>query len=105
MRRLLDRFQQRNSALLVKETEEISGFMSLLMKQRNTGVRWTREEIAEFKVRLRRPSIYAPVLTCLLLPGGFLVLPLIAALLDRRKVRRIPPCSAGEAPAHRNHRV
>ncbi len=66
----------------------MSGFMRLLMKQRNTGTKWSREEIAELKAHIRHLKSYMPLLTCLLLPGGFLLLPLLAARLDRRKAGR-----------------
>jgi hypothetical protein len=91
MKRLLNRFFLSNKALLLQEAQQISGFMRLLMKQRNTGVRWTDEEIKELRVYLRRLTIYAPILACIFLPGGFLFLPLLARTLDRRKIRRIEP--------------
>lgn len=90
MRRFFERVKGGKRDGLIREAEKIDGFIGLLMKQRNTGVPWSREEVAELKAHLRRPSVYAPILTCVLLPGGFLVLPLISALLDRRKARRTP---------------
>jgi cob(I)alamin adenosyltransferase len=84
------RFFQDQKTLFLQEAQLTSGFMRLLMKQRNTGAKWTTEEIAELKTYIRHLKSYMPLLTCFLLPGGFLLLPLLAARLERRKSRRTP---------------
>lgn len=83
-------FFQTKKTLFLQEARRISGFMRLLMKQRNTGEKWNREEIDELKAYIRHLKNYMPLLTCILLPGGFFLLPLLAARLDRRKSRRTP---------------
>jgi hypothetical protein len=60
------------------------------MKQRNTGMRWTPSEKVRLKQYLRRLVSYAPVLCIFLLPGGFLLVPLLAEVIDRRKRSRNP---------------
>jgi hypothetical protein len=84
------RFLETKKTLFQQEVRQMSGFMRLLMKQRNTGAKWTGEEIAELKTYIRHLKSCMPLLTCFLLPGGFLLLPLLAARLDRRKSRRTP---------------
>ena len=63
--------------------------MQLLMKHRNTGLKWTSEEIAEIRLHLRNISKLVPALIVFLLPGGALLLPLLAEVLDRRKKARL----------------
>ena len=87
---LFRRFFRTKKTLFQREVQQMGGFMRLLMKQRNTGAKWTTEEIAELKTYIRHLKSYTPLLTCFLLPGGFLLFPLLAARLDRRKSRRTP---------------
>jgi cob(I)alamin adenosyltransferase len=91
---LFRRFFWTKKALFQRESQQMGGFMRLLMKKRNTGAKLTSEEIAELKTYIRHLKSYMPLLTCFLLPGGFLLLPLLAARLDRRKSVR---------PDHGNH--
>jgi|GEM_PF-417754 len=91
---LFRRFFRTKKTLFQREVQQMSGFMRLLMKQRNTEAKWTSEDIAELKTYIRHLKSYMPLLTCFLLPGGFLLLPLLAARLDRRKSIR---------PEHGNH--
>ncbi len=85
---LLRRFVEKHRLFIYAEAEGLQDFMALLMKHRNTGMRWTREE----KRRLRRHfvhlALYVPALFIFLLPGGSLLLPVLAEILDRRKHRR-----------------
>jgi hypothetical protein len=67
---------------------KISGFLALFFKQRNTDEKWTKEEKAELKAHLKHLSLYVPVIIIFLLPGGSLLLPILAKVLDRRKARR-----------------
>jgi hypothetical protein len=54
------------------------------MKARNKQ-RWTREDRAELRMHLQRLSNISPYLIVLALPGSFLLLPLLAWWLDRRR--------------------
>jgi len=63
--------------------------MQLLMKERNSGEKWTGEEKREIKIHLKNISKIVPILIIFLLPGGSILLPFLAEILDRRKTRRI----------------
>ncbi|MEK6672250.1 MAG: hypothetical protein AABY42_02095 [Nitrospirota bacterium] len=78
-----------NKEFILSELRGIKGFMQLLMKHRNTGLKWTSEEIAEIRLHLRNISKLVPALIVFLLPGGALLLPLLAEVLDRRKKARL----------------
>ena len=67
----------------------MKGLMYLLMKNRNTGEKWSREEKTEIKNHLRNISKVIPIIIVILLPGGTLLLPFLAEVLDRRKKRRL----------------
>ncbi|HYA12053.1 MAG TPA: hypothetical protein VEF37_03630 [Thermodesulfovibrionales bacterium] len=77
-----------NKALILEEVLAVKGLMQLLMKQRNTDQNWTKEEKREIKNHLKSISKIVPALIIFLLPGGSLLLPLLAEVLDRRKTRR-----------------
>ena len=74
--------------LLYAEAETMKGFMVLLMKPRNTGIPWTREEIRNLKLYIRHLAHYIPVMIVFLLPFGTLLLPVMADVLDRRRTKR-----------------
>jgi hypothetical protein len=80
----------KHKALFFQEAQRISGFLYLLMKQRNTGEKWTPEERKEIKKQLKILAMYIPILLIFLLPGGSLLLPFLAEVMDRRKVSRRP---------------
>ncbi len=86
----LKRLISRNKEIILKESSYITGFMQLLMKPRNTGEGWTREEKDKLKIAVKHLSSYVPVLIIFLLPGGSLLLPFLAEILDRRKAPRVP---------------
>ncbi|MBM4333421.1 MAG: hypothetical protein FJ117_19745 [Deltaproteobacteria bacterium] len=67
----------------------MQGFLQLLFKQRNTELKWQKEEKEQLKNHLKRLSLYVPILIIFTLPGGSLLLPVLAEILDRRKTRRI----------------
>ncbi|HAR95941.1 MAG TPA: hypothetical protein DCR97_08275 [Deltaproteobacteria bacterium] len=88
----------RSKELILTEAREMQGFMHLLMKQRNTGSCWTKGEKAQLKRYIGRLAFYVPVLLFFLLPGGFILIPVLAEILDRRNHRRhILPEPAGQA--------
>lgn len=78
---------------LLQEILHVRGLMPLLMKQRNEQM-WTPEDKAELRVHLRRLSGISPYLVVLALPGSFLMLPVLAWWLDRRRNRPHPPAPA-----------
>jgi hypothetical protein len=90
IRSFLRRYLLKNKALFFREAERISGFLYLLMKQRNTGETWTPEERREIKRQLKYLAMYIPILLIFLLPGGSLFLPFLAEVMDRRKAPRRP---------------
>ena len=74
----------KNRALIIKEGRYLKGFMQLLMKQRNTGEKWTEEEKTQLKFNLKHLSLYVPALIIFALPLGSLLLPILTEVLDRR---------------------
>jgi len=88
IRLFLKKFIQKNRALILKEAVYIDGFMRLLMKRRNTGKKWTKDEMTQLKMHIKHLSLYVPALFIFLLPGGSLLLPVLAEILDRRKMQR-----------------
>ena len=78
----------KNKAFILQEVLAARGLMQLLMKTRNTDQPWTKEEKKEIKKHLRDISKMVPVIIIFLLPGGTLLLPLLAEILDRRKMKR-----------------
>jgi hypothetical protein len=77
-----------NKNFVLNQALALHGFMQLLMKQRNTGQKWTKEEKKQLKQQLRTMSLVVPAMVVLLLPGGGILLPLFAEALDRRKKKR-----------------
>lgn len=82
---LLHKLLAKNKALIFQESRGMQNFLQLLMKRRNTGAKWTGEEISQIKAYLKHLSRSVPVLVVFLLPFGSLLLPVLAELLDRRK--------------------
>jgi hypothetical protein len=78
----------KNKAFILEEVLAVKGLMQLLMKQRNADLKWTKEERGEIKIHLKNISKVIPALIIFLLPGGSLLLPFLAEVLDRRKTRR-----------------
>jgi len=65
--------------------------MRLVMKRRNTGKAWTAAEKAEIVGHLKEISKTVPLVLLFCLPGGSLLLPIFASLVDRRRTRRMEP--------------
>ncbi len=86
--------QRREQELILAELVKIRGFMPLLMKRRNGGT-WSGAERAELHEQLRAAAHLSPYLFILLLPGSFVLLPVFAWWLDRRRQRRNEPVRAG----------
>ena len=90
----LKRLILKNKTLIFHEAQQMQGFLVLLFKERNTDSKWTREEKEQIKTYLKRLSAYVPVIILFLFPGGSLMLPILAEILDRRKQRRVPAISS-----------
>jgi cob(I)alamin adenosyltransferase len=84
------RLIMKNKEFILQEVLAIKGLMQLLMKQRNMNQEWTKDEIKEIKKHLKNISKVVPALLIFLLPGGSLLLPFFAEILDRRKTGRPP---------------
>jgi hypothetical protein len=78
---------RREQELIRTELSKAKDVMPLLMKRRNGG-HWTPEEHDYLIQRLRGLSHLSPYLLVLLLPGSFLLIPLLAWWLDRRRGMR-----------------
>jgi len=85
----LKRLIEKNRDLILHETQQIRDFFRLLMKPRNTGVKWTGEEIRHIKSHLKHLSLSIPILIIFTLPFGLVLLPILAEVLDRRKKSRM----------------
>jgi hypothetical protein len=72
------------------EASRAQGFMLLLMKPRN-GEPWTKEDRRALRLHLRHLARTLPMLGVFALPGGSLLLPLLAYFLDRRRQRALAP--------------
>jgi hypothetical protein len=101
--------QARERKFLLGEIVQVKGLMPLLMKPRNKQ-RWSAEDKAELRDHLRRLSHISPYIAVMILPGSFLMLPLLAWWLDRRRkgapeqrakfeAKPATPATAGAAPA------
>ena len=71
-------------AIGLKDLYHIQGFMHLLMKPRN-GMRWSIEDKKELRSHLIPLAETLPYLAVFSLPGGLLLLPILARIMDRRK--------------------
>lgn len=69
------------------ELSQVHGLIPILMKHRNGG-KWTAEERALLRRNLRAMKNLSPYLIPLVMPGGFLLLPLFAWWLDKRHKQR-----------------
>jgi hypothetical protein len=88
MRRYLHKLLASNKNFILSQAVALNGFLQLLMKQRNTGEKWTRREKRRLKQQLKILSLSIPALIIFLLPGGGILLPILAEALDRRKEKR-----------------
>jgi len=91
IKRFLKGLIAKNKEFILSQVLAVKDLMRLLMKNRNTGEKWTRDEIREIRVHLKHLAMLVPALIIFLLPGGSVLLPLLAEVLDRRKRIRRPP--------------
>lgn len=78
-----------NKEAILMEVLSVKGLMQLLMKTRNTDQQWTREEKKEIRRHLKNIAKIIPAVAIFSLPGGSLLLPVLAEALDRRRIRRL----------------
>ena len=64
-------------AIGLRDLYHIQGFMNVLMKPRN-GMPWTAEDKAAIRLHLKSVAASLPTLAVFTLPGGMLLLPLLA---------------------------
>jgi len=88
IKKYLNRLIIVNKEAILMEVLTIRGLMRLLMKTRNTDEKWTREEKIEIKRHLKNIAKIIPAVAIFSLPGGSFLLPVLAEVLDRRKIRR-----------------
>jgi hypothetical protein len=81
--------QEREKHRLRSELVQIKGLMPLLMKPRNNE-RWSQHDRVELLRYMRQLSALSPYLVILVLPGSFILLPVLAWWLDRRRTQRPP---------------
>lgn len=81
--------QEREKHRLRGEFVQIKGLMPLLMKPRNNEP-WSQADREEIQRYMRQLSTLSPYLILLVLPGSFVMLPLLAWWLDRRRTLRSP---------------
>lgn len=79
--------QKRERDVLVREMSQVRGLMPLLMRHRNGG-KWSREERQQLVGQLNALAHMSPYLVVLALPGSFVMLPVLAWWLDRRRQLR-----------------
>lgn len=79
--------QEREKHRLRAEFVQIRGLMPLLMKPRNNEP-WSKADREEIQRYMRQISTLSPYLIVLVLPGSFILLPLLAWWLDRRRSLR-----------------
>jgi hypothetical protein len=82
---------RKNKELILGEARFLDGFMQLLMKERNTGSKWSQSEKAQLKRHILRLTSRLPFLFLILLPFGSLLIPVLAEVVDRRKRSRNRP--------------
>lgn len=75
---------ERQKQYLLAEMIQVRGLLPLLMKPRNQQP-WSDADRYELKMHLRRLRNVSPYLVIVVMPGGFVVLPLLAWWLDRRR--------------------
>ena len=79
--------QETQRLYIYNELSQARGLIPILMKHRN-GEQWSKEERELLLRDLRALSHLSPYLILILMPGGVLILPLLAWWLDRRRKGR-----------------
>ena len=89
IKKYLKRLLLANKDAILLQVLSIKGLMQLLMKTRNTDEKWTRDEKKEIKRHLKNIAKIIPAVAIFSLPGGSILLPILAEAIDRRKTRRL----------------
>lgn len=76
--------QARERRRLLAEISQVKGLMPLLMKQRNHQP-WTEADRREIRQHMQRLANLSPYIVLLVLPGSFVMLPVFAWWMDRRR--------------------
>jgi len=79
--------QETQRLYVYNELSQARGLIPILMKHRN-GEQWSKEERELLLRDLRALSHLSPYLIVILMPGGVLILPLLAWWIDRRRKGR-----------------
>jgi len=79
LKRILAKYRKR----IIKEVYSAKDLTSLLMKGTQGG--WTKSEFLNIKTHFVILGKKIPVFMVFLLPGGFILLPVLIEVLDRRK--------------------
>ncbi len=87
-KRYIKRILIANRDFLLKEAVAANGIMRLLMKNRNTGEQWTKNELGQLRSYFLSLLLIVPALIIFLLPFGSLLLPILAEVLERRSKPR-----------------
>lgn len=89
IKRYLKRLLVIHKEAILMEVLAIKGLMQLLMKTRNTDEKWTRAERKEIRRHLKNIAKIIPAVAIFFLPRGAFPLPMLAEVLDRRRIRRL----------------
>lgn len=89
IKRYLKRLLVIHKEAILMEVLAIKGLMQLLMKTRNTDEKWTRAERKEIRRHLKNIAKIIPAVAIFFLLGGAFPLPMLAEVLDRRRIRRL----------------
>ncbi len=84
----------RARAAMLFHVSQAQGLMHLLKKSRN-GMSWSKEDKIALRRHLNHLAKALPAFGIFSLPGGLLIMPLLATFLERRKLRgraaSVPP--------------
>ncbi len=74
-----------NREFIGEETFEVKTIVYLLMRHWHNGKRWSKTELGELTVHLKNAAKIGYAFFIFLLPGGMLLLPLLAEWLHKPK--------------------
>ena len=77
----------REKRQILSEFVQVKGLMPLLMKPRNKQ-KWTPQDKRELMLDLKCLSRMSAYIAVLVMPGGFVLMPVMAWWLDRRRGHR-----------------